>query len=500
MDINLLNFINAFIGIKVIVIGEAMLDSYLLGVSERLSNEAPVPVISLIERQWVPGGAANTAFNVHSLGGEVFFLSVIGNDLEGALLRQVLEKNGVSTGHLLVHPERITLAKQRLIASSHMVARFDSGSTEPLDRATEDALIKSLKKLYPGADAIIVSDYDYGILTPRLIETLGDLQHRYPRVLTVDSKRLSAYQGLHVTAVKPNYTQVLELLNLEKPSGHYECVDQISQFGEKVLEKTGAEIAAVTLDTEGALVFEAGQKPYRTYAEPKPHSRATGAGDTFCTALTLSLAAGAYTPAAAEIASAAAAIVVGKEGTSVCFTDELRSYFATEDKFLTDVFQLTARMTAYHRQGKRIVFTNGCFDILHRGHVTYLNRAKEFGDILIIGLNSDASVARLKGPNRPINSIEDRGQILAALSCVDHIIPFDADTPHDLIRVIQPDVFVKGGDYEHKNLPEASLVEELGGRVEILPYEVNHSTTGIIERIRQLYAEKGAGTDVQKDE
>ncbi len=500
MDTNLLNYIDAFNGIRAIVVGEAMLDSYLIGVTERLCREAPVPVVSLTARQHVPGGAANAAVNVRSLGAEVFFLSVTGNDPEGALLRQALEKDGVSTEHVIVHAKRATLAKQRVIASSQMVVRFDSGTTEPLDRATEEALIKRLKKLYPGSDAIIISDYDYGILTPRLIQVLAELQRRYPRVVTIDSKRLPAYQAVNITAVKPNYSEVLQLLGLQKPGGEYECVEQITPLGEQVLEKTGAQIAAVTLDTEGALVFEAGQQPYRTYAHPEPHSRAAGAGDTFAAALTLALAAGAYTPAAAEIASAAASIVVSKEGTSACFADELRSHFTADDKFITDAFQLTARIAAYRRQGKRIVFTNGCFDILHRGHVTYLNHAKEFGDILVVGLNSDASVSRLKGPNRPINSLEDRSQILAALSCVDHIVPFDADTPHDLIRVIQPDIFVKGGDYTRRTLPEAHLVEELGGQVEILPYEENHSTTGIIERIRQLYRIEGKKTELEKRE
>jgi D-beta-D-heptose 7-phosphate kinase / D-beta-D-heptose 1-phosphate adenosyltransferase len=255
-----------------------------------------------------------------------------------------------------------------------------------------------------------------------------------------------------------------------------------------IFELINSQIVAVTLDTEGALVFEKGRTPYRTYANPVPHSYAAGAGDTFVSALSMALGAGAHTPAAAEIASAASSIVVCKEGTASCYSEELIEHFSTDEKFVHDAFQLTARMAYYRRNGMKVVFTNGCFDILHRGHISYLNKAKEYGDILVVGLNSDNSVRKLKGPDRPINTVDDRGQILSALSCVDHIIPFDEDTPVELIKVVEPDIFVKGGDYTRETLPEAPLVEEQGGRVVILPYVSDRSTTGIIEKIRQLHS------------
>lgn len=490
MDANLNNVMSSFNGLRVMVIGEAMLDTYFEGTSDRLCREAPVPVVSVNHREHLPGGAANTAVNVTSLGGEAVFLSLIGDDLEGRTLQQALENYGVSTSHLLAHPSRFTLGKQRVIAGSQMVVRFDQGSTQAADRETEKAMIQRIKALLPECHALIISDYDYGLLTPRVIRALSKLQARNPRLVIVDSKRLLAYREVNITAIKPNYEEALQLLGMRKSSSSHERVDQIKERGQELLKRTGAQIAAVTLDEEGALIFERGEAtPYRTYARPQPHSRAAGAGDTFVSALALSLAAGGHLENAAEIASAAASIVVGKEGTSACFLDELRDHFSTSEKYFTDVFQLAGRMAAYRREARRIVFTNGCFDILHRGHIAYLNRAKAFGDILIVGLNSDASVRRLKGPSRPINSLEDRAQILAALSCVDHIVPFDGDTPHELIRVIRPDIFVKGGDYTLETLPEASLVEELGGTVEILPYLENHSTTRIIERIKKMDVE-----------
>jgi D-beta-D-heptose 7-phosphate kinase/D-beta-D-heptose 1-phosphate adenosyltransferase len=195
------------------------------------------------------------------------------------------------------------------------------------------------------------------------------------------------------------------------------------------------------------------------------------------------LAAGSDTVAAAELAAAAAAVVVARDGTCACTADELRASLAGEDK-ATDLPALTARLDALRRQGRRIVLTNGCFDILHRGHVTYLSRAKALGDVLVVGVNSDESIHRLKGPGRPINTLDDRLQVLAALSCVDHVVTFAEDTPHNLVRAVRPHVFVKGGDYTRERLPEAALVEQLGGTIHILPFVADRSTTNVIERIR----------------
>jgi D-beta-D-heptose 7-phosphate kinase/D-beta-D-heptose 1-phosphate adenosyltransferase len=349
--------------------------------------------------------------------------------------------------------------------------------------------------LFKECDAILISDYNYGMITPRILQVLEELQTSHPRLIMVDSKRLKMYRNLNPTAIKLNYAETLQLLGLEKVKEDTERLEQIREHGKAVLELTGAQIAAITLDQHGALVFHHDEDdPYRTYAKPVPNSQAAGAGDTFISAMTASLATGASLEHAAEIASAAASIVVTKKGTAACFAEELKHHFSIHEKFVQDDFQLALQVAFYRRMGRRIVFTNGCFDILHRGHITYLNRAKALGDVLIVGLNSDRSIRKLKGPARPINSLEDRAQILAALSCVDHTVAFDNDTPHELISKIQPDVFVKGGDYTRQTLPEANLVENLGGRVEILPYLENYSTTNVIERIRALLLEKSQRT------
>lgn len=481
---DLISSIDAFASSKILVLGEAMLDSYLRGTSERLCQEAPVPIVDIRQTTYLPGGAANTVANLSSLGAQTTFVSVIGNDDPGVKLLQTLEQRHIAGEHVVRAPNRDTLAKQRILAGSQIVVRFDQGSTQPLDVETESKLGERLDQLYPGSDAVVVSDYNHGLMTPRVLQALARLQRTDPRVMVVDSKQPRAYRGLNATAIKLNYEESIRLLGLTKVRGDDDRLEQIHQHGQRILESTGAQIAAITLDRSGALIFhQDDDTPYRTYAEPQPDSQAAGAGDTFVSALALSLTAGAPIEHAAEIASAAASVVVTKSGTSVCSVEELKEFFSTAEKVVQDVFQLALRVALYRRTGRRIVFTNGCFDILHRGHITYLNRAKALGDILIVGLNSDESVRNLKGPSRPINALDDRAQVLAALSCVDHIVPFNSSTPHDLIRRIKPDIFVKGGDYTREALPEARLVDELGGRVEILPYLESYSTTRVIEKI-----------------
>lgn len=469
-----------------LVLGDAMLDSYLEGYSDRLCREAPVPVVTVTGKQMAPGGAANTATNLACLGASVWFLSVVGEDTEAHVLRRVLERRGVSTEHVLHDTRRRTLSKRRVMSSSQMLVRFDEGSVDRIPRPSEVALVGRLEEMWDELDAVVVSDYAYGVLTPRLVRALGELQERRSRIVVVDSKRLSAYRAGGVTAVKPNYTEAVRLLGEPEFDRGGPRVRQIAAEGRRVLDTTGARIGAVTLDIDGALVFEREREAYRTYAQPRPDSCAAGAGDTFLSALTLALAAGADTPEAAEVASAAAAVVVSREGTTTCSEGELLSYLHKDDKRVTDLETLASSVAHYRQSGGRLVFTNGCFDILHSGHIQYLNQAKSLGDVLIVGVNSDTGVGRLKGFDRPINNLEDRAHVLSALSCVDHVVPFEGETPAELIRLIRPDVFVKGGDYTWETLPEAPLVEALGGEVHILPYVSERSTSGMIDRIRRL--------------
>ena len=461
-----------------------MLDSYIQGPAATLSQEAPVPVVKVHERVDVPGGAANTAANASRLGARTSVVSLVGDDGEGALLGAALDEVGVATDRLVVQPGRRTLAKNRVVAGTQMLVRFDGGSTEAAAPDAEDALVRHVEDGFAEADAVVVSDYRYGVLTPRVIETLARLQARSPRVVVVDARDLTAFADVGVTAVKPNYEEALALLRATPLDASGDRGDAIVAEGERILEATGAQIAAVTLDSEGAVVLERGRPPYRTYGRASGDARSVGAGDTFAATLALALAAGAHTPAAADLAAAAAAIVVASDGTTCCSAAALRAHVSADAAKVADRRELETLVAAARDQGRTVVFTNGCFDILHRGHITYLNRAKALGDVLVVGVNSDESVRRLKGDERPINPVGDRVEVLAALSCVDRLVVFDEETPIDLIRALRPDVYVKGGDYTRETLPEAPVVESLGGKVRILPYVEDVSTTGVIARIR----------------
>jgi D-beta-D-heptose 7-phosphate kinase/D-beta-D-heptose 1-phosphate adenosyltransferase len=470
--------------LRVLVVGEAMLDCYLHGATGRLAREAPVPIVAVSERVDAPGGAANAAVNARALGATVTFLSVVGDDAEGAALRAALAARGVDAGAVLVDGTRRTLAKHRLLAGPQMLMRFDTGSTGALGRSIDARLAERLMGAFAEHDAIVVSDYGYGILSHRVIAALARCQARARRIIVTDSKRLGAYRDVGVTAVKPNYQEALGLLGPRTARLAGDRARTLARFGQRLLDITGAQIAAVTLDTDGALFFERGREPYRTYARPVEHSRAAGAGDTFASALALALAAGGDLAESAELASAAAAIVVGKDGTATCGLPELRVALSGSEKIATDAAALADRLTVRRAAGQRVVLTSGCFDILHSGHISYLNAAKALGDVLVVGLNTDAGVRRLKGAGRPINPLEERAHVLTGLSSVDYVVPFDEETPAELARALRPHVFVKGGDYTLERMPEAAVVQALGGEVRILTYVRDRSTTSVIERVR----------------
>jgi D-beta-D-heptose 7-phosphate kinase/D-beta-D-heptose 1-phosphate adenosyltransferase len=489
MTKGLSDLLAAFADRRVLVLGEAMLDCYLEGTTGRLCQEAPVAVVNIQQRRDFPGGAANTAVNLRALTAEPIFLSVVGSDIEGRVLADVLAEQGVSTEHLLVSPARQTLAKHRVVASSHLLVRYDQGTTTDIDEGTEHQLLERLIALHSECECVVISDYRYGAITPRIIRCLSHLQRRNPKPLIVDSKRILAFRSAAITAVKPNYDEALQMLEIA-PVAEQSRAALVEAHGERLRQICNARLAAITLDVDGAMFFEAGQPPYRTYARPQPQAQAAGAGDTFLAALALSICAGASSPSAAEIASAAAAVVSAKEGTSRCTLAELEDHLCTPEKLFTCRTRLAARCELYRHQGKRIVMTGGCFDILHTGHVAYLNQAKSLGDVLIVALNTDQSVRRLKGRGRPINRQEDRLEVLAALSCVDHLILFDESTPANLIEELRPDVFVKGGDYTPQTLPEAGVVQQYGGEVQILPFVADRSTSKIIQRISKLQAKQ----------
>lgn len=479
--------IDAFADTDVLVIGDALLDRWLHGSSTRLCREAPVPVVDLDERLDVPGGAANTAVNLAALGARVTLVAVVGDDAEGRALSAATSAAGVDTSGVVADPGRGTAVKHRLTADRQLLLRFDQGDRCPPSEDAERAVLRHLAALLPRVDAVVVSDYDSGIRTDAVRSLVAGWRSAGPRVCTVDARDPAAWREVRPTAVTPNHQEAARLLGLPAAPSHprhrADRAEAVTVHGARLLQLTGADIAAVTLDEDGAVVLERDRPTYRTYASPVDAARATGCGDTYTAALTLALAAGGGTVEAAELASTAAAVVVRKPGTAVCSAAELRADDSAGVKRLRGPGELAAAVTTHRLEGRRIVFTNGCFDLLHRGHVTYLSRAKALGDVLVVAVNDDASVARLKGPSRPINPVADRMEVLAALSCVDHVVGFRDDSPTALLRAARPDVYAKGGDYTRETLPEAPLVEALGGTVAVLDYLDDRSTTGMIERI-----------------
>lgn len=484
MTTNINNIIQLFSGKKVLVIGDFILDVYHKGTSSRLSPEAPVPVVDVREKLQVPGGAANSAVNLRSLGADVTFLSVIGFDEDGKRAIQILENRGIHTGGILKDPARATLVKSRVMAGNHIITRFDTGTDTPIHGDVEARFVSMLEKVCNSFDAILISDYSKGVVTESIVATLKKIPGPRRTFISVDSRRLSFFRGLRPDFVKPNYEEVVGMLGMvSQAEGRRE---QILESGRAIFEQTGATVTAVTLDQEGALLFRKNKFEDAICAEPVPNPRVVGAGDTFISAYTLAAICGADSRTAGEIACGAAAIAVRKDGTAACSSHELAFHFKQSNKQINTMDELAHLCSLYREEGRRIVFTNGCFDILHSGHVSYLNRARKLGDVLIVGVNNDESIKRLKGMGRPINPLDDRVQVLAGLSSIDHIISFGKksdDTPIELIRVVKPDVFVKGGDYTREKLPEADTVESAGGRIVFLALVADHSTTQIIQQI-----------------
>ena len=480
----------AFAGCEVVVVGDVILDGYLSGHTERLCREAPVPVVTLRAETNVPGGAANVAANLRALGARVTLLSVVGDDAEAAAMRVALAGADVPSQGLVVDPERSTLAKRRLMADGQMVARIDQGTTTHVTGEAERALVERLEGAYARCDAIVVSDYGCGVVTPALVAALSALRGADDRrVMALDAKRPDSHADLRPTFVKPNYGEALALLERAGEPVPLWSADgraaSLAPMAPAFLRSTGADFVVVTLDSEGALVITADEPPQPIPPLAVDHAYPSGAGDTFLAAATLGRVVGASAVEAARLGIVAAGVAVRKTGTAPCSARELHDALAGAEKFEPDASRLADRLRAMREQGMRVVFTNGCFDILHRGHIEYLERARRLGDVLVVGVNDDDSVARIKGPSRPVNTLRERVHVLGALSSVDIVVPFAEDTADSLLAKLRPDVFAKGGDYLRETVPEASVAEALGIELAILPLVEDRSTSGLIERIRE---------------
>ena len=462
---------------NILVIGDLMIDHYLWGNCDRISPEAPVQVVDIFKETTVLGGGGNVVNNLCALGANVSVSGVIGDDANGHELSIMLKSIGVKTDGLIVQKGRKTSKKSRVIAVSQQILRYDKESKEDITSESEDKIISSLQKTLFLYDAIVLSDYAKGVLTPSLCRRVIEVAYEAGKKVLVDPKGddYLKYKGAYLLTPNKKEASIATGITIDNKQ-------TLKQALLRLKSDCALAISMITLSEGGIAVFDDEMKQFPTVA--KEVYDVTGAGDTVIASMAFAISAQMDINSSCKFANLAAGVVVGKIGSATVTLDEIEEYEASLHKSSSDAhiksFNEIARIVSTCRaNNKKIIFTNGCFDILHVGHVKYLESAKSFGDVLIVGLNSDASVKRLKGQSRPINEQGDRAYILAALESVDYVVLFDDDTPYELIRLIKPDVLVKGGDYKDKKVIGTEFANEL----RLVDFVDGKSTTEVIKKI-----------------
>lgn len=466
------------------VIGDVLLDQYIEGDIERISPEAPVQVVNVSKEYSRLGGAANVANGLAALGVKVTLGGIIGSDGAGEILLDLCGRQGILTTALQAADNRPTIKKLRVISRGQQMIRLDWEQTHAIEKKIEESILKALDNTDP-PDAVILSDYAKGVLTDSLIRGIVSRADACGASVAVDpkSRRFERYKGAAVIA--PNLKEFQQVLE-DTVDAHDD--ESMSSAAERICKSSGINSLLVTMGEAGMALWTPGGGLHRIEASAKEVYDVTGAGDTVMAALALGLASGADLHTAAMISNAAAGIVVGKAGTAVVEPEELIDALSpnAHDKLL-DSGMLEQRVRLWRMQQKKIVFTNGCFDLLHAGHLHILNQAASLGDVLLVGINTDDSIRRLnKGSDRPLIPQQERAAIVAALDCVNAVVLFDQDTPLELIKIIKPDVLVKGSDYTKEQVVGKDEVESQGGQVRLVDLLPDRSTTSLVERIRGI--------------
>jgi D-beta-D-heptose 7-phosphate kinase/D-beta-D-heptose 1-phosphate adenosyltransferase len=459
-----------------------MLDRYVSGSASRLSPEAPIPVLRPTAKRATLGGASNVALNIATLGGQASLVGVIGDDAEGSELTSLLGSSGI-VPHLVVAPGRPTTAKTRFMVGNHQLLRLDEESTAEVDTATADLVLAAFADALDNADIVVLSDYAKGVLSDAVLSGAVGRARALGRVVIADPKRadFAAYRG--ATVLTPNEQEVRQATRIDA-ADDAEAV----RAGQRALEDTGCEAVVVTRSAKGLTLVRRDAPPMHLPTRAREVADVSGAGDTLVAALAVALGAGAALSEAATLANLTAGISVGKPGTATVSQEELLGVLHLEDLIATDRkvadrAEATQRAAAWRAQGWRVGFANGCFDLIHPGHVRLLREARARCDRLIVALNTDASVQRLKGPTRPLQNETARATVMASLTPVDLVVLFDEDTPLELIKALRPDVLVKGADYSIDQVVGADLVQSWGGAVLLVELQAGHSTTGTIRRM-----------------
>jgi D-beta-D-heptose 7-phosphate kinase/D-beta-D-heptose 1-phosphate adenosyltransferase len=466
--------------VTVAVVGDLMLDETWTGDVLRVAPEAPVPLLSLSAMSRRAGGAGNVVENLAALGARAIALGAVGVGEEGEWLARRLTTLPGARGTIVVDPSRTTPMKRRMVSEGRQILRVDQEIATGLSPRAEAALLSAALDAVAEADILLLSDYAKGTLTPALLEALlGAARARgIPALVDPKGRDYARYRG--ATLLTPNRKE-LETVTGESAGD----LGAVAALGERLRDDLGLDALLVKLSEEGMLLLPRGEAPRRIAARAREVYDVTGAGDTVLAALGVALGCGLDLADAAEVANRAAGCAVARVGTaSVRWADLLEGLSASPDEKLLDLRHLAAVASTLRRAHKRIVFTNGCFDLLHPGHVKLLAEARSAGDVLIVGLNSDDSVRRLKGPSRPILGAHDRAQVLGGLDAVDFIVVFEEDTPEALIELIRPQVLVKGGDYAEATVVGAPFVKSYGGEIRIVPLVEGRSTSSLVERMK----------------
>ena len=469
---------------KILVAGDIMLDTYYTGDIKRISPEAPVPVFRKEKERSVLGGAANVAANLDAAEQKVYMMSVIGNDDAGSELAERFARMGIDTELIFRLEDRKTTVKTRFLAGNNQqVIRMDVEDSQPISENLCAEMLARLKEKMSAENfsIVLLSDYMKGLLTYDFTQGVIKLANEanIPAFVDVKDPKIEKYSGAFL--LKPNLNELRTLTGINAQTD-----DEIIQAADFLRVKGNHKYVLATCGPRG-MVLAGENESYFIKSTAQEVFDVTGAGDTTIAYLAACMANGFDMHTCVDIANTAAGIQVSKVGTSLVYWREVRSAMSrkaihVDEKLLTGKALQTFRKT---HEEQRVVFTNGCFDILHAGHVKYLREAAKLGEVLVVGLNSDSSVKRLKGESRPINSQNDRAEILCALGFVDYVVIFEEDTPLNLIQVIQPDVLVKGGDYTPDKVVGADFVKSRGGELFLIPFVEGKSTTNIIRKIEE---------------
>ncbi len=474
--------LDGFHSARVLVIGDVMLDRFVYGSVERISPEAPIPVVHVERQSDMPGGAANVARNVAAMGARAILLGVVGDDAHAADLRTQIAASPEISAELLVDASRPTTVKTRYVAEGQQVMRADRESRAPLGTEVQGRLLASFARALDGVSVVLLSDYAKGVLSDAVTRAVIDRSLKEGKIVIVDPKTRDFMKYRGATVIKPNRAE------LQVASGE-PCLtqEQVIAGARHVLAQGICGTLVVTRGKDGMSVIDAAETAVHLPTAAQQVFDVSGAGDTAMAALALGLAAGGRIVDAAALANIAAGIAVGKRGTATVSTGEMIAELHPADpgQNAQKVFSLDSVLHLVSRwrdQNQKIAFTNGCFDLLHPGHIALLEHARRAADRLVVGLNADSSVRRLKGPNRPVQSEVARATVLAAMASVDAVVIFAEDEPLELIDKISPDVLVKGADYRPDQVIGADLVTARGGRVLLAPLVPGHSTASTVQR------------------